>query len=432
MRVYQVNTYGHFGGAAIAAKRLNCGLNQAGVESLMVCREEAGKERLAGSRAVVLGRSLKERAWLKWRHFQLNGLYGKHHPRPANFGHFGYDLSCYGMALLEACQGADLLNLHWVSDLLDYPYVLPRLSAEVPWVWTLHDLHAATGGCFYSMHCRAFEAVCGKCPALGSDRERDMSTELWERKARSMERLRAPLSLVTPSRWLAGEIKRSSLMGRYPVQCIPNAVDTDVFSPSDREECKQDLGLRPDAPVIIFAAAALDNPWKGLKYLIDALPMIQSKNPDAQFLAAGYMNGKIDWPVPVRVVGVPDERGMPRLYQSADLLVVPSVADNFPNVIIEAMACGVPSVGFKVGGIPEAIIEGETGAIAPEQNSAALANTIHGLLLDVMRNRSRWSEQCRARAVREYALNVQAGRYISLYRSMLEPKSSDARAAQMV
>lgn len=426
MRVYQVNTYVG-GGAAVAAMRLNHGLIRSGIDSRFFSPHLAESRGSEGMHPIQFGKSLREKLWRRWRRSQLQRLRSRHQPRPTKFDFFGYDLSCYGMALLEACRGADVVNFHWVSDLLDYPYVLPRLAPNVPVVWTLHDMNPATGGCYYARNCRAYYSKCGRCPELGSVEPNDLSSELWQRKERALRQLRAPLALVTPSEWLAGEARRSGLLGRFPVQCIPNGLDLNLFRPGDRREAKASLGVQPNAPLVLFVAVTLDNPWKGLPYLVEAMPAILKKFPEANFAAVGGEKGVMEWPIPVQMLGARGEKEMAEVYRAADLLVTPSVADNFPNVILEAMASGVPAAGFKVGGIPEAIREGQTGSLAEDISSGALARAVSGLLEKVMENRESWERSCRDTAEREYTLEIQAERYASLYRSLINPAENTGR-----
>jgi glycosyltransferase involved in cell wall biosynthesis len=237
------------------------------------------------------------------------------------------------------------------------------------------------------------------------------------------------LSLVTPSEWLADKVRRSGLLGRFPVQCIPNGIDTNIFRPRDQRAEKTALGLDAGSPVILFVSAMMGNPWKGLPHLAAALPLIKSKYPRVQFLAVGKTDSVDAWPLPVITRSTHDENEIARLYAAADVLVIPSVAENSPNVIVEAQACGVPAAGFRVGGVPESIREGETGMLAPDQNAAALAETTCRLLEAVLRERGPWQERCRARALREHALGVQAGRYSAVYRSMLESEAAGRSGA---
>ena len=419
MRVLQLNTFNGIGGAAIAAARLNQGLRRAGVDSWLFTTPVPAAPDGAGEGVLRFGDSLRERVWRHARQLWARRIRRCIGSRPS-VAPFAADLSCYGPAVLEACRSVSVVNFHWMVDLLDYAHVLPRLPATVPLVWTLHDMNPATGGCFYARDCRAFHNRCGACPVLGSRRKDDLSTKVWRRKADALGKLRAPLTIVTPSEWLAGEVKRSALLGRFPVRCIPNGVDTARYMPRSRVVAKQALGVDPTAPVVLFAAAALDSPWKGLRFLLEAMPTVRGRVPAVQFVGVGKADSAVAWPIPVVVVGAKGESEMAEIYAAADLLVVPSEADNLPNVILEAMACGVPAVGFHdVGGIPEAIgRDGSTGGLARERTGAALADTIGALLQSLVSDRGGWERRCRERAVREYSLELQASRYTSLYRGM--------------
>lgn len=105
------------------------------------------------------------------------------------------------------------------------------------------------------------------------------------------------------------------------------------------------------------------------------------------------------------------------LYNAADLLVLPTLMDNLPNTIVEGMACGVPCVGFEVGGLPQMIAHGEDGYLARLRDAADFAEGI-GLLLFSSRYAA-ISEAARRKAVDNYSEKVVARRYIELYQSLL-------------
>ena len=119
---------------------------------------------------------------------------------------------------------------------------------------------------------------------------------------------------------------------------------------------------------------------------------------------------------------VNDDRLLSAIYSAADIFVIPSIEDNLPNTVLEAMACGTPVVGFDVGGIPDMVRPGITGELAPAGDVARLSQVIYALL-ETPEKRHELAANCRRIAEEEYALDLQAHRYMALYKQMLEINS---------
>jgi len=120
---------------------------------------------------------------------------------------------------------------------------------------------------------------------------------------------------------------------------------------------------------------------------------------------------------------IEDVRRIGLIYSAADVFVIPSLEDNLPNTILEAMACGTPVLGFNVGGIAEAVCAGETGLLAAPGDTAGLAHHLRFLLENSDANR-RMSAAARKRALEEYTVELQAERYSALYASVVEKEHS--------
>jgi glycosyltransferase involved in cell wall biosynthesis len=115
---------------------------------------------------------------------------------------------------------------------------------------------------------------------------------------------------------------------------------------------------------------------------------------------------------------ISDERIMSFAYSAADLFVFPTRAESFGQVVMEAMACGTPTVSFDVGGVPDMVRPGVTGLLAKAEDPASLREAIVAILNDKER-RERMTKQCRDIAVREYGLEVQARNYQKLYEELV-------------
>jgi glycosyltransferase involved in cell wall biosynthesis len=333
---------------------------------------------------------------------------------------FFTDRSPHGWPLAQALQLADLIHFHWVNDLLDYGHMLPRLPASVPVVWTLHDMSAFTGGCSYALDCQSFQYNCGHCPQLASDSADDLSARSLDRRARAVWAIRNRLHLIAPSAWMARMAASSKLFSGVPCAVIPNAVDLQSFHPRHRETARRQLGLEPNTAVLLFVAASVSNPVKGMATLLAALPQVMAACPLP--LKVACIGSQPDaLPEGVCWLGrIDDLDQLAGLYAAADLLVAPSLIDNAPNVIAEAHACGLPVLASAVGGIPEMIEPGLTGELVPAADSAALAAAVTALLPLVMGERPDWSARCRAAAEERYAPERVASQHLDLYRHALE------------
>jgi glycosyltransferase involved in cell wall biosynthesis len=413
-----VNTYDTVGGAARAALRLHQGLRAIGVESRLVVGLRQGTD------PGVLGPAgAGARLALRGRRF-LDSLPVRRH-RARRAGVFTPAAVPDRLAARLRSLDADVVHLHWVADALLRIESLAHLGR--PLVWTLHDSWAFTGGCHVPYDCTRYRAACGACPALGSARERDLSRAVWERKRRAWSGL--PLTLVTPSRWLAGAARASALLGAVRCEVIPNGLDLERFRPMERSAARAQLGLPHGAPLALFGGvASASDPNKGLPLLVEALGRLSASGgaPGLELVVFGAAPEDLrEIPgVRIRALGrVADERTLARLYAAADVFVAPSLQENLPNTILEAMACGTPGVAFDAGGTPDLIVHRETGYLARPYEPEDLAEGLAWVLGDPERGLE-LGARGRAKAEREFEISAVAGRYASLYRELLERKGT--------
>ena len=331
--VLHINVYDLHGGAAIAANRLHQGLRRIGTNSRMLVEKKAGDDPsvLRSERSRALSASLTRRIRKRWLRGQL-ARYAGSQPPTADF--FSDDRAVDTEALVRALPKAGVYNLHWVARYLDYTRFFSQLSIGQPLVWTLHDMNPFTGGCHYTAGCRRFEAECGFCPALGSRTQRDLSSEIHARKRRQYDRLLPETTrIVTPSQWLAGEARRSSLFRRFDTVVIPNGLDTEVFRPRDRAEARDIFGLPHDITLVMFTGRSLEFHRKGIDLLVAALNELRSENVGLVSVGGGRLQVRLDgrhFPLG----SIDDEGRLSFAYSTADILVCPTREDNLPNVVL--------------------------------------------------------------------------------------------------
>ena len=157
-----------------------------------------------------------------------------------------------------------------------------------------------------------------------------------------------------------------------------------------------------------------------MTYLVEAVRQLAESRPDmAADTVVAILGGHSEDVVaqlalPAFPLGyVSDERKIVDVYNAADVFVLPSLEDNLPNTIMEAMACGVPCVGFKVGGIPEMIDHRRNGYVAAFRDAADLAAGIRWVLAEA--DYADLQRQALSKVAASYSQRSVAMRYIEVY-----------------
>ena len=291
-------------------------------------------------------------------------------------------------------------------------------------VWSLYDMNPFTGGCHYDLGCGKYQTGCGSCPQLGSTDDADLSAEIFQRKLETFSRLEPErLHLVPQNPWMADQLKASPLLRKFPATLIPSGVDTVQFAPHDKQCARYFLGLPQEARIILFVSDNLKNMRKGISALEEALAGLEDVT-NLLLLCVGHgmtptegISSKGGIPY-INLGSIDNDHKLGIVYNTADVFVIPSLQDNMPNTVLEALACGIPVVGFRVGGIPEMVRSGINGLLVPEGDVVALRAAIIELLENPEKT-DKMATNCRRIAVEEYSLEVMAKNYMELYRGIL-------------
>ena len=346
--------------------------------------------------------------------------------RDPNMEIFTYPSTDGDLSFFDQLPKADVYNPHWIAGFLDYPLFFNPERTTTPVVWTLHDQGPFTGGCHYDELCGRFTDACGACPLLGSDDPNDLSAKNFQIKKDALAQWPDHMMhIVSPSRWLAEEARKSALFGRFDVSCIPYGIETDVFRPYDQATCREEIGLPQDAKIILFVANHLKLRRKGFQNLMNALSLYP--NPEELMLLGVGASHEEELSMPFRLAQadyVDNDSTMAKLYSAADVTAIPSFQDNLPNTMLESMACGTPVVAFDVGGIPDLVKDGETGFLARSEKVVDLGTAFVTALSDLTRLKE-MGEIGRQKMEAEHKLADQATAYIPLYEQMV----SQARGA---
>ncbi|MCC5967745.1 MAG: glycosyltransferase [Natronohydrobacter sp.] len=395
------------GGAGIAAMRLHRALLDAGHQSRVLTFSPAEDETIYATRL-----SLEEYSVETSQH----PIYAPSNRQPLSTL-FSPGLSGVSEDHFAFFEQFDVINIHWVANMLRYDLVERLAALGKPLVWTLHDMNPFTGGCHYSDGCTGYRNDCRQCPQL-IDRFDDIAETVRAMKADSWP---WTMSVVAPSRWLAREALSSAAFRGCRTTTIPNSVDLDKFRPLDTSKARASFGLPQDKKILLFSSFDNNERRKGFPELLRTAERLVARGEEFHIVALGAPNAEISaLGVGYTAIGhLSRMEDIAQLMAAADVTVLPTLEDNLPNVILESLACGTPVAAFAVGGVPDAVIPGISGALAPMGDVDALADAIQGLF------RSDLGERCRAFAETRYAPHVQAAAYGDLFSDLVSRQPSN-------
>ena len=406
MRIVVVSDLETTGGAAIAASRLADGLHQSGHQvTRIVSKPDLQTHSWT---TVTSGFFLVGRAAFR---MQISDVWG-----PISRRICGAILSRM-LARLRP-DVINVHNLHGAFALGMSPGLLRVCASRAPTVWTLHDMWSFTGRCAYSHDCRKFLAGCDEtCPTPTehpSLAPRQISGA-WRRRRQLLAGLPG-LVAVTPSRWLAQEAK-AGLWASHQVEVIPYGLPLDVYRPLSQAVAREALGIEGDGPILLTAAEDLTDRRKGGSLLVEALWQMKEKPLTLVTLGHGHLEVSAENTHIYRLGYVDHERTRVLAYNAADIFLHPAPVDNLPNVVMEAIACGTPVVGFPIGGVRDMVRPGQTGWLADEVTPEALAAATDRAIQDLNAGDD-MRLSCRGVAEAEYGLDLQVDRYVKLFQSL--------------
>lgn len=419
MKILFLNTTDKTGGAAIAASRLKQALTKEGVDVSFLVKEKKGDD----DRVFSCGNT-KLRRFLLFLSFVWERVVIFINNRRNRSQLFKVSLANTGVSIINhpLVKEADIIHLHWVNQGFLSLRTIRKLSRlGKPVVWTMHDMWPCTSICHHAYQCARFKESCGRCPFLDSLSERDLSYRVWKKK-RFMRT--SAIHLVAVSSWLRGLSLQSSITKELAHSVIPNVLDTSLFRPGKREGLREALGLPTDKKIVLAGAVRLDDPIKGIARLLVSFNFVSEEvKKDCVVVLFGEIK-ETDFfgdsmPVSYITLGLLDNvEQIVRLYQAADVVVVPSRYETFGQTIAEAMACGCPVVSFDNSGQTDIIDHKVNGYLAKFEDTKELAGGIEWVLSHP--DREALSKACLEKVETHYAERVVAGQYIDLYKRLLK------------
>ena len=289
-----------------------------------------------------------------------------------------------------------------------------------PVVWTLHDMNPFTGGCHHDDDCGKYQRTCGSCPQLGSNSNGDLSQINYKLKNAAYSLIpESRMHISADSNWLRDCARQSSLLKNYQIDAVHYGLDTEIFSPFDKRSARTVLNINENQIVISFGAPNLSNIRKGFHFLVNAINRISGDFSNILLLTYGDGFPDYNINIPVKHIGpVINPSLIAIIHNAADFFVIPSMREAFGQTCLEAMACGIPAVGFDGGGIPDMIKNGHTGYLALERDEISLADALTKMLSNVSKQKE-MGENARKYVLDNFTLDLQSEKYMKIYSQLL-------------
>lgn len=319
---------------------------------------------------------------------------------------------------LDAYKKADIVHAHNLHGNFFSIKHLPEISHAKPLVWTLHDMWAITGHNSHAFDCVHWQT--GGCSCILPDtlpaHKKNNSQKLWEIKKEIYSK--SKLHIVVPSRWLYERVKKS-ILKEHDTTLIYNGIDTDIFQRTEKNLARNILRLPHDKTLVLFASkGGKKNIWKGWEFA-EKLIEKNKNNTSLLFLCVGGYENPSKLQNVFSIPYVADKKNLAQYYSACDMLLYPSLADNCPLTVLEAMACGLGALTFQTGGIPEIVQHLRSGYVAQYKNFSDLEKGFTFMLNLTETAKIRLSETNQKIIANSFTSKIMTEQYLQLYSSLI-------------
>ncbi|GAA3948351.1 glycosyltransferase [Chitinophaga oryziterrae] len=412
MKILHVNFSDGHGGAAKAAYRLHQGLLNNGIDSKMIVIDKKSSDRnvipyLTGRKKLFnYFKNKLARLILKLQKSENKILHS-------------LNIFSSGLDKFINQSDADIVHLNWIGN--EMVSLREVAMIKKPCVWTLHDSWVFCGA-EHHPYVTSKRHVEGYTKANRSECDRgiDVDRYVWQQKKKYWKQ--ASFNIVTPSKWLEQCATQSFLLRNKNIVQIYNGTDINIFRSNGKAAVRKKHNLPENKKLLLFGAvSATTDRNKGFHLLREAINKLLEEGADVEVMIFGSedVSKKID--IQCKIYNwnnITDEKQLAELYSAADVFVLPSLIENLPTVLLEAMACGTPGVAFNVGGIKEIIDHKINGYLATPYRIDDLINGIRFFIES--ENTREFEKQATLKIKEMFTLNKSVDQYIELYKKLIK------------
>jgi len=259
-------------------------------------------------------------------------------------------------------------------------FSLPFLTKNKPSVWTIHDPWAITGHCIYPYECKDYTKGCGRCKILNSPLKMkfDNTKLMW--KIKKFIYKKTKINIIVASEYMYKIVKNNSLLKDKNIAIIPFGINLNVYKPKNQDNCKKKFNIDKDCFTIFFRSTK--NEYKGLIYIQECLNKIFTTKKIAIITIdqKGLIDEFKDRFQIVELGWTQDDQTIADAYNACDVFLMPSTAEAFGLMAVEAMSCGKTVIAFKGTSLEEVLDAPYGGVVVSMKNSNELTKALELLI----------------------------------------------------
>ena len=319
-------------------------------------------------------------------------------------------------------QTADVVHYHLIHNYMLSLLDFPDLVMSKPSVWTIHDPWAFTGHCIHPMECFGWKTGCSPCPRIHDyfPMKYDKARQMWNIKKMVYKKM--DIDIVVASHFMKELVNNSPLTAHFEnVHIIPFGIKTKNFYKARKRDSRIFWRIPENNFVIAFRSEQSE--FKGVKYILEMLQKLNPSRP-VTLLSIGYE------PLPLNVktryhtieLGWQNNPNIIyNFYAACDIFLMPSIAESFGLMAVEAMASARAVIVFEGTALPSVTFAPECGIAIPNKDSDALKETIERLMQN-QNECDRRGEKGREIAEKYYRFEDYISRHITLYEDIVSRK----------
>lgn len=309
---------------------------------------------------------------------------------------------------------ADIIHLHWTNNCMISIKDVAKINKPI--VWTIRDMWPITGGCHVAIDCNRYKSQCGRCPALSSKKDKDLSTWLQDKKHKAFSKKN--LFAVAISEMSYKQLSESRIFRNKRIEYIPNCINFNQFYP----DLNNVFGSQIDTTkkkIVLCGATSLKDKHKGFHHLIESLQYLDLQETLFVFFGNSDISLLNSLNIDYVNLGYLNTDQLRNIYSLSDVFVMPSLQESFGKTALEALACNTAVVCFDSTGVSTIVDHKINGYQAKYKDSEDLAKGIDW----VLRNLSSKNIDFRTEVEAKFSNQVIASKYTKLYKKILNENS---------